>query len=122
MAATTYDGPSKYLPYTYKDGKGGCGCGGEKKHHDHPEGCGCDECKPCGCKDKECGCCPPGLVGIYDDKGNHVGCLTPNDAELFVANSVQCTDGYAKLFSAAGKFLGCVSEGQFAALYSAVNQ
>lgn len=130
MSATAYNGSNIYFPYTVKDGDcgGDCGCGGKKKHHDHPKGCGCEECKcgckdkGCGCEDKECGCCPPGLVSVFGPDGKHAGCLTPNDAELFMKNSSECDNGYAKLFNnSTGQFLGCVSETQFAALYATVN-
>lgn len=88
---------------------GGCGCEGS-----HEEGC---------CEDKkDCSCCPPGLVGVWDDKGNNLGCLTPADAELYTINTYECADGYAKLMNnTTGDFLGCVSEAQFATLYPLVN-
>lgn len=90
-----------------------------KKHHSD-SGCGCGGEKPCSCND-ECSCCPPGLVAVYDDKGNHAGCLTPNDAELFVQNSYVCQDGYVKLIKADGSFLGCVTQDQWASMWPVVN-
>lgn len=89
---------------------------------------GCNECNDCnggcteGCND-ECSCCPPGLLAVYDDKGNHQGCLTPNDAETLHGSTFTCQDGYVKLYKEGtpAAFLGCVSESEFAALYSAVN-
>lgn len=83
---------------------------------------GCDECKDCG-DDTKCSCCPSGLVAVYNNDGEHQGCLTPSDAELFKANTLQCDDGYVKLYKegVTSTFLGCVSESEFAALYAAVN-
>jgi hypothetical protein len=82
--------------------------------------CGCTE----GCnEDSECSCCPPGLVGVYDDKGQHQGCLTPNDAELWYKANFTCLDGYVKLYrnDTTPEFLGCVPSNEFATLYAAVN-
>lgn len=83
---------------------------------------GCDDCKDCG-EENKCSCCPPGLVAVYDDNGNHTGCLTPNDAETLHASTFTCQDGYVKLYKSGTPdvFLGCVSETEFAALYAAVN-
>lgn len=83
---------------------------------------GCNDCNE-GCDDNDCSCCPPGLIAVYDDKGVHQGCLTPNDAELFHQNTFTCQDGYVKLYKAGtpDQFLGCVSEEKFADLYAAVN-
>lgn len=107
MAATTYTDQQQYAKFQNK------GC----KEHGHLEGCGCkDDCK------EDCGCCPPGLIAVYDDSGHHVACLTPNDAELYKKNILTCKDGYVKLMNVAtGEFLGCVSEEDFAALYAIVN-
>lgn len=86
----------------------------------------CSDCSDCNenskCDD-ECSCCPPGLVAVYDDKGNHNGCLTPNDAETYHASTFTCQDGYVKLYKAGtpSEFLGCVSEDTFVELYAAVN-
>lgn len=122
MAATTYSDPKTYLPYRKKSKKDeGCGCG-KKKHHDHEEDCECKECQECGCEDKKCGCCPPGLVAVYDDSGNQTACLTPNDAELYQKNTFTCEDGYVKLIRTSdSSFLGCVSEKEFETLYPIVN-
>jgi hypothetical protein len=79
----------------------------------------------CGCKDaagEDCGCCPPGLVAIFDDAGHNIGCLTPNDAELYETNLQKCEQGYVKLIrNSDGVFLGCVSEDKFEELYESVN-
>lgn len=86
----------------------------------------CGDCGDCngncnGC-DEECSCCPPGLVAIYDANGVHAGCLTPNDAEEYSKNTFTCKEGYIKLYrNSDGAFLGCVSETEFAAIYSQVN-
>ena len=89
-----------------------------------PSACKKPDCHPhtCGCKSEEkCGCCPPGLVAVYNDDGVQIACLTPNDAELFQQNTFSCKDGYVKLMDSSGKYLGCVSEEAFAELYAAVN-
>lgn len=119
---TSYNTISSYAIYLKKGGKGnladylkrqavsegGCGCQGES-HEDS-------------CSQKDCSCCPPGLVGIWDDKGNNLGCLTPADAELYTINTYECQDGYVKLINnTSGQFLGCVSETAFGALYTQVN-
>lgn len=81
------------------------------------ENCGCTETTEEGCS-----CCPPGLVAVYDTNNAHVGCLTPNDAEEYVA-SMPCQAGYVKLNKngTPSVFLGCVPSNEFAALYAAVN-
>lgn len=110
MAATTYTDPKEYLKFLKKK------CLGEH-HQDSPCEGGCKE----GCDDK-CSCCPPGLVAIYDDKGNHTGCLTPSDAELYQKNTFTCLDGYVKLIrNETQEFIGCVSESEFVTMYNAVN-
>jgi hypothetical protein len=82
---------------------------------------GCSGCSESNSECNDCSCCPPGLVAVYDDKGNHAGCLTPNDAELFVQNSFVCQDGYIRLTKADGTFLGCVSQDQWANMWQVVN-
>lgn len=82
------------------------------------------EDEDCGCEGstEECSCCPPGLIAIFDDAKKHLGCVTPNDAEQFQKNTFTCADGYVKLFNTStGAFLGCVTETEFAALYTTVN-
>lgn len=104
-----YTDPKEYLKFQSTD----CGC---NKSSENP----CSDCSDC--DDSKCSCCPPGLVAIYDDKGNHTGCVTANDAELYQKNTFTCGDGYVKLFkSTTGEFLGCVTETEFVALYAAVN-
>ncbi len=114
-----YTDPKEYLKFKSTSG---CGCGETST----------DPCNDCsgGCDDNDCSCCPPGLIAIYDDKGNHTGCVTANDAELYQKNTFTCQDGYVKLFRlnlqsdktlTAAEFLGCVSESEFVAMYNAVN-
>lgn len=109
MTATSYTNQQDYNKFN------------QKKHHDHDHKCG----EGCGCggeSKEDCGCCPVGLVGIFDDKGQHIGCVTPNDAELYKKNTVTCQDGYVKLFkNSDGEFLGCVSEENFDSIYNTVN-
>lgn len=82
----------------------------------------CDGCSESPCNSPDCGCCPPGLVSVYDDKSQQLACLTPNDAELFKKNTMVCQDGYLKLYNnETMEFLGCVSEENFAALNESVN-
>lgn len=111
--ATEYTNQKDYLKFLKKK------CQGEHHHHDSPcEGCkeGCEGC------DEKCSCCPPGLVAVYDDKGNHTGCLTPSDAELYQKNTFTCQDGYVKLVNdTTGAVLGCVTESEFVEMYNAVN-
>jgi hypothetical protein len=96
----------------------------KKKCLEESAGCGeCNDCNDCseGCEEK-CSCCPAGLVAVYDAEGKHQGCLTPADAELFHDNTFTCQSGYVKLYNnSTNEFLGCVSESEFAALYSTVN-
>lgn len=109
MAATEYTDPKTYIPFSNNDND--CGCGKED----------CDECSSCGNED-DCSCCPVGLVSIQDDNGTNIGCLTPNDAELFEKNTFKCNDGYVKLMrNSTGEFLGCVTEANFPDLYTQVN-
>jgi hypothetical protein len=83
---------------------------------------GCEGCNE-GCDDNDCSCCPPGLVGVYDEKGVHQGCLTPNDAELYGKSTFNCPEGYVVLIqtATAGEVYSCVSESEFAAIYAALN-
>lgn len=91
-----------------------------KKCKDEGHGEGCHECK-----DPNCGCCPPGLVALYDENGKHEGCVTPNDAQTYKeATAKFCDEGYVALYNNSTvppTFLGCVAEGEFAAAYEAVN-
>lgn len=106
MSATTYTDQQQYIKFLHK-----------KACQEHSSECGCED------KEKPiCGCCPAGLVSVYDDKSQQLACLTPNDAELFKKNTLTCQDGYVKLIvTATGEFLGCVSEAKYAELYAIVN-
>jgi hypothetical protein len=110
MAATTYTEQQGYNKFNVKSHS-------HSDSHSHEDGCGCQ-----GSTDEDCGCCPTGLVAIYDDKGQHIGCVTPNDAELYKKNTYVCQDGYVKLIrNFDGDFLGCVSEENFHDIYVVVN-
>ena len=65
----------------------------------------------CTCSNNDdCGCCPPGLVQVFDNCGKPAGCLTPNDAEEYNNGKLACAEGYVKLIHpVTGKHLGCVS-------------
>lgn len=63
-----------------------------------------------GCGDAECGCCPPGLISIEDSTGNNIGCLTPNDAEMYTKNTYKCSDNLVKtIHPSTGVFIGCLT-------------
>ena len=66
--------------------------------------CGTD----CSCT-TACTCCPTGSVAIYDESGNHAGCVTPQEATIYNNDKVQCPAGYAKLIDPnSGEFLSCL--------------
>ena len=69
----------------------------------------CEDCEP----KEDCGCCPPGLVAVYEcDK--HVGCLTPSDAAQYNDDRAKCGEGYVKAYHpTTGRFLGCVSPADY---------
>lgn len=77
-------------------------------------GCSTDDktssgsCSSCGCNPSEnCSCCPVGTVGVYNDEGEHVGCLSPNDAEIYNNGIIEPDNGYVKIIDpTTGKFLG----------------
>lgn len=109
-----YDNSQVYAKYLLEENgccEDDCGCNGSSD-------CGCNDC---GCNDKKCSCCPAGLVAIYNDKGEHSGCLTPTDAELFTKSSYVCQDGYVKVYDSAGQFLGCVTQDVFVTIYTTLN-
>lgn len=72
-------------------------------------GCSCEgDCK-CG-KSQDCGCCPIGTVAVTDECGKHIGCLSPNDAQLLKISQHIPTEGYVKLFHpTTGIYLGDVT-------------
>jgi hypothetical protein len=110
--ATEYTSQQEYAKFLKKklSSEGSSGCEGCK------EGCHEGNCE------EECSCCPVGLVAIYNDKGQHLGCLTPNDAEIYNRETIVCEGGYVKLYkNSNGEFFGCVSEDAFADLYETIN-
>lgn len=75
------------------------------EHEDHEH---------CGCKTEKCGCCDPGLVAVEDNAGTHIGCLTPNDAKIFMSTTFKCPDGYIKVVdSVTGNFIGCLTPDEY---------
>jgi len=85
-----------------------------------------DDCEcpkgECTCNNNEdCGCCPPGLVQVFDDCGKAAGCLTPNDAEEYNNGKETCAEGYVKMFHpVTNKYMGCVSTEDALALITAL--
>ena len=69
-------------------------------------------CSSCGESEDKCGCCPPGLVNVFDDNGNPQGCVTPNDAQELFTNTIKCPDGYIKVMNGS-TFLGCLTPDEF---------
>ncbi len=72
------------------------------------ESCSGSESGGCGCsKEPACGCCPVGTVAVYSPDGKMLGCLTPNDAELFSNGVIESPEGYVKVYDPnTGKYLG----------------
>lgn len=102
--ATTYTPNPLYAKYL----KGACHCGNTPctcQHEEHEDKC------------EDCGCCPAGLVEINDADGDVVGCMTPNDAELYYRNIYKCPDGYVKAFDVNGNFQGCLTVTDYKVLY-----
>lgn len=63
----------------------------------------------CECATTECSCCPVGTVAIYDENGNHAGCVTPQEATTYNNDKLQCAADYGKLIDPnSGEFIGCV--------------
>lgn len=87
-----YDNPGKYSLLTDSDD---CGC---SQPSTPPANVGC----------KECSCCPPGLVEQPGPDGKTIGCLTPNDSEIYMANVYRCPDGFVR-YVKDGIFIGCVT-------------
>lgn len=109
MTATTYTDQQNYIKYNLDNkSKEDCGCGGS--------------CGECSHKEEKCGCCPVGMVGVYDDKGQFISCMTPNDAELYKKNTMSCQDGYVMLINnTTGEKLGCVPSDEYADLNNDIN-
>lgn len=70
-----------------------------------------EEGNDCGCgTSSDCSCCPTGTVGVYSEDGEHVGCLTPNDAELYNNALINPPEGFVKVFDpTTGAYLGAMS-------------
>lgn len=68
----------------------------------------------CGCgTSDDCSCCPTGTVGVYSEDGAHVGCLTPNDAEIYNNALIDPPEGFVKVYDpTTGKYLGAMSPDQ----------
>jgi len=121
------DGDSVYSPYSdyAKLLKKKC----SEESTESNSGCsGCNEgCSGCsegcsGCKE-ECGCCPAGLVSIEDADGNNIGCLTPLDAEIYMARTYKCPAGFVKVTSGTGVamvFVGCLTPAEYATYVAAI--
>lgn len=83
-----YDSSNTYASFNQCDGNEGSGTS-------------------CGCTVKEdCSCCPVGTVGVFNADGEHVGCLTPNDAEEFVTGTHVPPTGFVKAIDANGNYYG----------------
>ena len=109
-----YDNQTTYNKFNSKgctcEDKEHCTCGHKKDHDD------------CGCKDDDkCGCCPVGLVSVEDTNSKNVGCLSPNDAALYMQNTYKCADGYVRVVdSISGVFIGCLTAADFAVYKAAL--
>lgn len=69
--------------------------------------CDCEPGTNCGCTVKDdCSCCPVGTVGVFNSEGEHIGCLTPNDAEEFVNSTHVPPTGYVKVIDSNGNYYG----------------
>lgn len=92
-----------------------------KKTSSTGECSGCAESSSTECSE----CCEPGLVAVKDVQGNHLGCLTPEDAEAYnLNNPPMCEDGNVALYDKSfdpPRFVGCVPSDEFAALNTALN-
>jgi len=78
----------------------------QSEYNKHQTDCENNDCG-CSSNSEECGCCPPGLVSVTDDCGNHVGCLTPNDASAYEVTKHIPPTGYVKAFDpVTGHYLG----------------
>lgn len=100
VAKMPLDTPTTYARILAVNNQSGCGCGGSQPHPAHADPC------------KDCGCCPPGLVAVKDSEGNHVACLTPNDANIYMAQTYSCPPGFVKYINQAGEYVGCVTPEQ----------
>jgi polyferredoxin len=93
----------------------------KKKCEDEGCGGGCDDCGK-GCEEEKCSCCPAGLVEVKDSNGDVVGCLTPNDAQLYMVDTFSCPPGYIKVVDPVTlKFVACLTPDEFATYYGTIN-
>lgn len=73
------------------------------------------------CSDPSCGCCPPGLLSVEDSTGNNIGCLTPNDAELYLKNTYKCADNLVKTIHPTTQvFIGCLTIADYLAFIESI--
>jgi hypothetical protein len=89
-------------------------------YNKHQVSCDCEG--DCSCsKNDDCGCCPPGLIGVKDCNGD-VSCLTPEDAvALENGNHVPAT-GYVKLYDpVTNDYLGDVTPADAIAYIAAID-
>ncbi|PHS05095.1 MAG: hypothetical protein COA88_12805 [Kordia sp.] len=85
----------------------------QSTYNKHQGDCGDGDC---GSSD-DCGCCPPGLVAVYDCKGTHAGCLTPNDAAVYNNSLETCAEGFLKFFHPiTGEYMGCATPEEISTL------
>lgn len=90
----------------------------QSQYNKHQSGCEDGNCP----ENEDCGCCPPGLVAVNDSCGNHLGCLTPNDAEHYADSLKTCAEGYVKAYHPiTGEFLGCIPTADYISLLTALN-
>jgi hypothetical protein len=62
---------------------------------------------------EECSCCEPGTVGVFDENGKHLGCLTPNDAQEYANGIIEPPEGYVKVLDPnTGEYLGNLTPAQ----------
>lgn len=95
----------------------------QQEYAKHLKNKACEEtsssCPSGSAEESDCSCCPPGLVAVYDANNTHVACLTPNDAQQY-NKELPCLPGSIKMFQG-DVYIGCVSEGEYAALYAVLN-
>jgi hypothetical protein len=87
----TYDPSNTYIKF-----KNNCNCGAQESGNS----CTCSHVED------DCSCCPVGTVGVFNTEGDHVGCLTPNDAEEFVTSTHIPPTGYVKVIDGGGNYYG----------------
>ena len=68
----------------------------DQKEYLKHNSCDCEDSSSCDCN-TDCGCCPVGTVAIYDDKSNHIGCLSPNDAAIYQVDTIDVPEGFIKV-------------------------